>query len=397
MSTDWKKIESKYYMQTVRRQPIVIVRGDGTKVWDDDDKEYLDFTSGWAVNNIGHSNPVIASAISKQAQTLLQTSNQFYTVPQLNLVQVLVENSCMDRVFICNSGAEANEGAVKIARKYGKIHRNGAYEVIAANSSFHGRTISMMAATGHPPSTKENFHPITDGFVHVEYNDLGCIKSATSDNTAAVMLETVQGEGGVNIPSSGYLAGVRKWCDDNGLLLIFDEVQTGLGRLGTLFGYQSFNVEPDVMTLAKGLGGGVPIGAFLSKEHAAVLEPGEHGSTFGGNALTCAAANASTRYIIENDIPSHAHQMGELLRSRLEELKSKHMSIVDIRGMGLLFACQFDSEISGKVISSCNQLGLLLNQVKPNAIRLMPPLTVTEHEIDLAVSILDGGITESKK
>ena len=401
MATDWKEVESKYYMFCARRQPIVLVRGEGTRVWDDVGKEYLDFTAGWAVNNIGHANPVIADAVAEQARTLLQTSNQFYTIPQLQLAEVLVENSCLDKVFICNSGAEANEGAVKLARKYGKIHRNGAYEVITAYNSFHGRTLNMVAATGQPHH-QESFQPMPAGFAsggpvhgYVEYGNIDDIKAATTDKTVAVMLEPVQGEGGVNIPPRDYLKQVRQWCDDNDLLLILDEVQTGLGRLGTLFGYESFDVEPDVMTLAKGLGGGVPIGAFLAKEHASVLVPGEHGSTFGGNGLTCAAANASTRHIIENDIPSHARKMGEYLRDGLEGLRASHDFILDVRGMGLLYAVQFSSEMSAAVVTACNEAGALLNPVKPDAVRLMPPLTVSEAEIDQAVERLDTGFTQA--
>ena len=397
MATDWKAVESKYYMHLLNRQPIVLVRGEGTRVWDDTGKEYLDFTAGWAVNNIGHSHPVITDAVAKQARTLVQTSNQFYTVPQLELAEVLVENSCMDKVFIANSGAEANEGAIKLARKFGKVRRNGAYEVITAWNSFHGRTLTAWSATGKAHD-EDPFQPLPEGFPTVDYDDLDAIKKATTDKTAAVMLEPVQGEGGVNLPSPGYLEGVRKWCDESGVLLIFDEVQTGLGRLGTLFGYQAFDVEPDVMTLAKGLGGGVPIGAILVKESANVFEAkSEHGSTFGGNPLTCAAANASTRYIVENDIPAHAHEMGEYLRRGLHQLKESHESISDVRGMGLLNAVEFDSEIAPAVLTACNGLGLLLNAIPPDKIRLMPPLTVTEAEIDGALEMLDAGLTQMAK
>jgi acetylornithine/N-succinyldiaminopimelate aminotransferase len=396
MTTDWKALESKYYMYCARRQPVVIVRGQGTRVWDDDGKEYLDFTSGWAVNNIGHANPVVAQAIAEQARTLLQTSNQFYTVPQLKLAQILVDNSCLDKIFICNSGAEANEGAVKLARKYGKQRRNGAYEVITAYNSFHGRTMMMVAATAQP-HYQEVYQPIPTGFTYVEYNNIDAIKAATTDKTVAVMLEPVQGEGGVNLPSPGYLQQVREWCDEKGLLLIFDEVQTGLGRLGTLFGYQSFGVEPDVMTLAKALGGGVPIGAFLAKESCAVLQPGDHGSTFGGNALTCAAAYASTRYIIENRIPDNAAKMGKYLEQRLNMLKEHHGFITQVRGMGLLWAIQFNADMTPAVVAACNEAGILLNPLRPNAIRLMPPLTVTKEEIDQAVERLDRGLTEAAK
>ncbi|MBI4310582.1 MAG: aminotransferase class III-fold pyridoxal phosphate-dependent enzyme, partial [Chloroflexi bacterium] len=238
MST-WQDLERKYYMFVVRRQPVVIVRGQGTRVWDENEKEYLDFTAGWAVNNLGHCHPSVVDAIRAQAATLLQTSNQFYTIPQLQLAQALVDNSCLDRVFFSNSGAEANEGAVKLARKYGKLHRKGAYEVITAMNSFHGRTLAMVAATGQP-HYQENWKPLASGFVNVEYNDLEAVKRATTEKTCAVMLEPVQGEGGVIIPQEGYLRAVRDWCDSNNLLLIFDEVQTGLGRLGTLWGYQAF-------------------------------------------------------------------------------------------------------------------------------------------------------------
>ena len=397
MSSDWIDVESQYYMFCVRRQPVVLVRGEGTRVWDDSGKEYLDFISGWAVVNIGHANPVIADAIAEQARTLIQTSNQFYTIPQLQLAKALVENSCLDKVFIANSGAEANEGAVKLARKYGKLHRNGAYEVITANNSFHGRTLAMTAATGKPHD-EDPFQPLPAGFVTVEYDSIDAIKNATTDRTVAVMLEPVQGEGGVNVPSQGYLAQVREWCDDNGLLLIFDEVQTGMGRLGTLFGYQAFGVEPDVMTLAKGLGGGVPIGAFLAKDAAAVFEPkGEHGSTFGGNPLACAAANAVTKYIVENDVPAHAGEMGDYLMQRLDVLRGEFDVISTVRGMGLLCAVEFSSELSAAVVTACNDAGLLLNPVRPNAVRLMPPLTVSRSEIDQAIERLGAGIAQATR
>ena len=394
MATDWKALESQYYMFVVRRQPVVIVKGEGTRVWDDAGKEYLDFTAGWAVNNIGHSNPVVADAIAEQARTLLQTSNQFYSIPQLQLAQILVDNSCLDKIFICNSGAEANEGAMKLARKYGKVNRNGAYEIITAFNSFHGRTMMAVAATGQP-HYQAIFQPIPVGFTHVDYDDAEAIKAATTDRTVAVMLEPVQGEGGVNIPSPGYLQQVRDWCDERGLLLIFDEVQTGMGRLGTLFGYEAFGVEPDIITLAKALGAGAPIGAFLAKDHACAFEPGDHGSTFGGNVLTCAAAYASVKYIIENDIPARAGEMGDYLGRKLEQLKSNHEFISEVRGMGLLWAVLFNSDMTPAVVAACNDTGLLLNPLRPNAVRLMPPLTVTTDEIDQAMERLDAGLTKA--
>ena len=391
ISSDWIAIEQKYYAQTVRRQPVVIVRGEGTRVWDADGKEYLDFVAGWAVNNLGHSHPVVTQAIVEQAGTLLQTSNQFYTVPQLQLAEILIENSCLDQVFFGNSGAEANEGALKLARRYGKLHRDGAYEVITAFNSFHGRTMATLAATGQP-HYQEAFTPLLPGFVHVDFNDVEAIMNATTDRTAAVLLEPVQGEGGVNIPADDYLSRVRKWCDEKGLLLILDEIRTGMGRLGSLFGYQEFGVEPDVITLAKGLGFGTPIGAFLSKEYCMALVPGDHGSTFGGNALTTAAAYAGTKFLIENDIPGHARAMGDHLQRRLNELKSRFSFVKDVRGKGLLVAMEFESDIAGQLLTHANAGGLLLNAVKPNAIRFMPPLNVTVEEIDQAMSLLEDAL-----
>ena len=309
------------------------------------------------------------------------------------LAELLIENSCLDRVFFGNSGAEANEGALKLARRYGKLHRDGAYEVITAFNSFHGRTMATVAATGQP-HYQENFQPLQPGFVHVDFNDVEAVMNATTDRTAAIMVEPVQGEGGVNIPDDDYLQRLRQWCDQQGLLLILDEVQTGLGRLGSLFGYQEYGVEPDVMTLAKGLGYGVPIGAFLSKEAAMALVPGDHGSTFGGNALTTAAAYAGTKFLIENDIPAHVKEMEVHLMDQLDQLKSRFSFVTEVRGKGLLAAMEFDSDISGQVLTNANEAGILLNGVRPNAVRFMPPLTVTADEIDEAVGRLGDALAK---
>ena len=389
--SEWIDLESKYYMQVARRQPIVIVRGEGTRVWDEEEKEYLDFTSGWAVNTLGHCHPALVRAVEEQARTLMQTSNQFYTMPQLKLARILVDNSCLDRVFFGNSGAEANEGAVKLARKYGKNHRNGAYQVITALNSFHGRTLAMAAATGQP-NYQEQWQPLSPGFVNVPYDDIDAIKGATNNETCAVMLEPVQGEGGVNVPSPEYLRQVREWCDEQNLVMILDEVQTGIGRLGTLFGYQRFGVEPDAITLAKGLGGGVPIGAFLAKEKFCLLAPGDHGSTYGGNALTCAAAFAVVDYVVQNDLPAHVTAVGQHLRDGLNALEARHEFVTQVRGMGMLLAVQFNSDVSAQLVSLCNQERLLLNPVRPNAIRLMPPLTVTPEEVDMALERLERAL-----
>ena len=388
-----RDLESKYYMQVARRQPIVIVRGQGARVWDEDGKEYLDFTSGWAVNSLGHSHPVQVKAIQEQAATLIQTSNQFFTVPQIDLARLLVDNSCLDRVFFSNSGAEANEGAIKLARKYGRVHGNGAYQVITALNSFHGRTLAMAAATGQP-HYQEQWQPLSPGFVNVPYDDIDAIKEATNDETCAVLLEPVQGEGGVNVPSPDYLRQVREWCDENNLVMILDEVQTGLGRLGTLFGYEQFGVEPDAITLAKGLGGGVPIGAFLAKEKFCLLAPGDHGSTFGGNVLTCAGAAAVVDYVIKNDVSANVRSMGQRLNQGLESLRSRYPIITETRGLGLLLAIQLNAEIAPQLVGRCNEEGLLLNPLRPNAIRLMPPLNVTAEEVDEGLGKLEAALKE---
>jgi acetylornithine/N-succinyldiaminopimelate aminotransferase len=392
-SRSWIDMEKQYYAQTVRRQPVVLVRGQGCRVWDADGKEYLDLVAGWAVNNLGHAHPVVTHAIAEQAATLVQTSNQFYTVPQLLLAQLLVEHSCLERVFFGNSGAEANEGALKLARKYGKQQRGGAYEVITATNSFHGRTLATLAATGQP-HYQEAFVPLQPGFVHVPYNNVEAIIQATTSTTAAVMLEPVQGEGGVNIPAPDYLQLVRAWCDTQGLLLILDEIQTGMGRLGSLFGYQEYGVEPDVMTLAKGLGYGVPIGAFLAKESCMALEPGDHGSTFGGNALTTAAAYAGTKYLIDHDIPAHVKRMETYLLTHLQTLQEQFACVAAVRGKGLLAAMEFDSDIASRVVTHANEAGVLLNAVRPNAVRFMPPLTITREEVDEAAERLEEALKQ---
>ncbi len=316
---DWQSIEAKYYIQTVNRIPITIVRGKESTVWDDKGRSYLDFVGGWATATLGHSHQTMIDAIIEQSKLLIQVSNAFYTIPQLELAQLLIDNSCMDRVFFCNSGAEAVEGAIKVARRYGTLNKNGASEIITALNSFHGRTLGTVAATGQP-DYQESFKPLLPGFVHVDYNNFEQIKEATTDKTVAILLEPVQGEGGVNVPDQEYFRNIRAWCDDNDLLLIFDEVQTGVGRLGKLFGYQVFDVEPDVMTLAKGLGGGVPIGAFLVKEKANSLTFGDHGSTFGGNPLTTAAARSVVEFVIKENLSETVRLSGLRLKNKLLEI-----------------------------------------------------------------------------
>jgi acetylornithine/N-succinyldiaminopimelate aminotransferase len=390
--TNWQELEAKYYMQVVRRTPLTLIRGRGVRVWDDKGREYLDFVGGWAVNSLGHCHPAVIQAVTEQVKTLIHTSNQFYTIPQVQLAELLVQHSCLDRVFLCNSGTEASEGAVKLARRYGKLHLSGAYEVITATNSFHGRTLAMVAATGQA-KFQEPYTPLPVGFVNVTFNDIEAIKAATTPQTCAVMLEPLQGEGGVNIPSQGYLAAVCDWCHQKGLLLILDEIQTGLGRLGTLFAYQQHGIEPDIMTLAKGLASGIPIGAVLAKEAASVFAAGDHGSTFGGNPVACAAGYATFKYILENDVAGQVRMMGEHLMRGLQELKQKFPSVSDVRGRGLLTAIEFKSDIAAAVGAACFGGGLLVNVLKANAIRFMPPLIISTGEIDEALGILERALT----
>ncbi len=387
--TDWTELERKYFMRTFERLPLTLVRGEEARVWDDTGREYLDFIGGWAVTCLGHCHPAVVEAVSAQVRTLIQVSNQFYTIPQLQLAELLVQSSCLDKVFLCNSGAEAAEGAVKLARRYGKLHLKGAYEVITATGSFHGRTLAMVAATGQA-KFQEGYVPLPSGFVNVEYNNGAAIPAATTHPPCAVTPAPLPGEGGVNLPNDLYLADVRAWCDLKGILLILDEIQTGVGRTGTLFTYEQYDIEPDIMTLAKGLGGGVPIGAFLAKDSASVFVPGEHGSTFGGNPLACAAAYATLKFVIENDVSYNAWQVGQYLLAGLEGLKQKYRFITDVRGRGLLVAIEFNGDIAQQLVMACLDEGLLVNRVKPNALRLMPPLIIGKEEVDEALGILDN-------
>ncbi|MDD5127688.1 MAG: aspartate aminotransferase family protein [Dehalococcoidales bacterium] len=390
--TDWQELEKKYYMRTFERVPVTLVKGQGARVWDDNGREYLDFFAGLAVDSLGHCHPVMVKALTEQAKTLTQVTNLYYSIPQLQLAQILVENSCLDTVFFANSGTEANEGAVKLARRYGSLHRKDAYEVITTFNSFHGRTLAMTAATGQPKFQKP-YLPMPAGFVNVESNSIDAIKKATTDNTCAVMLELVQAESGVYPSAEDYLKQVRQWCDEKDLLLILDEVQTGIGRIGALFGYQVYGIEPDIMTLAKGMGSGVPIGAFLAKQKASVFVPGDHGSTFGGNPLVCAVGYTVVKYIIDNDIAGNARRVGQYLMTRLQELKQKYPLITDVRGRGLLVAIEFTKEVGARMLAACLERGLLVNKVKPNAIRLVPPLIIGKAEVDEAINILDSALT----
>jgi acetylornithine/N-succinyldiaminopimelate aminotransferase len=393
--SNWQEQEKKYLFTNTVRWSILPVKGKGSYLWDEDGKKYLDLVGGWAVCCLGHSHPVMTKALTKQSKLLVQCGPQSCNQPQLQLAELLVKISCLNHVFFCNSGAEANEGAIKLARRYGKLKLNGAFEVITALNSFHGRTLAMTAATGQP-HYQEAYQPLPAGFKNVPFNNIDAIKNATTKDTCGVMLEPIQGEGGVNIPDEGYLRAVKHWCDEKGILLILDEVQTGIGRIGTMFGYQQFGIEPDIITLAKGLGGGIPIGAFMAKEKCSVFTPGDHGSTYGSNPLMCATALAVMEYVISNDVPGKAQKAGLYLIDGLNKLKSKYSFITDVRGRGLLAAIEFKSDMSQSIMATCVKNGMMVNNVKPNAVRVMPPLTISNKEIDEALGIFDKVFAEVK-
>lgn len=391
---DWKEIESRVFMTTGRRMPVVLERGEGSRVWDDAGKQYLDFFGGPAVHSLGHCHPVVVKAIEEQARTLIHVSNAVYSIPQLKLAQVLEDNSVFDRVYFSNSGAEANEAAIKLARRWGGENKNGANEIITTTDSFHGRTLASVTATG-TPRYHEPFGPLPPGFVHVPYNDIEALQNATTPQTAAILLEPIQGEGGVNVPNPAYFPAVRKWCDDNNILLMVDEVQTGMCRTGPLFAYQGMDFEPDVMTLAKGLGSGVPIGAILARESCAAFIPGDHGSTYGGEPLTTAVALAVTNYMIENNLADRVAKVGDWALKKMDGWKGTMPAVTGARGKGLLLAVGLNQDIAEKVVLDCLANGLIVNNVRPNAVRLTPPLTVSNEEMDEGLAILESAIARS--
>jgi len=375
-------LAERFLMQTGRRLPVTFVRGRGSALFDDAGREYLDLVAGIAVNLLGHAHPDVVAAITMQSQQLIHTSNLYFSQPQVELARRLVELSFPSRVFFCNSGAEANEAAIKLARKWGARNRANAFEIITTTGSFHGRTLATVTAGGQHKYS-DPFKPLPDGFVHVPFNDARAVEEATTDSTVAVMLEPVMGEIGVIPAAPGYLESVRSWCDRKNLLLILDEVQTGLGRTGRWFAHQHAGITPDVMTLAKGLGGGVPIGACLANKRADVFEPGDHGSTFGGNPLACAVA-ATVLGVIERDgLVGHAAEMGELLATATVDLGAR-----ETRGAGLMRAFQFEEPKAKAFQQSCLEAGLIVNAVDDHSIRLVPPLILTANEIDRAHGIM---------
>lgn len=378
-----------YLMQTYSRQPISIVRGRGAKVYDLEGREYLDFVGGIAVNVLGHGHPDLVQAIQRQAAQLIHTSNLYYTEPQVRLARLLVDHSFADRVFFCNSGAEANEAAIKLARRYGH-ERHGAkrFEVITMKNSFHGRTLGMLTATGQD-KVQKGFEPLMPGFAYAPFNDFSALETMVNDQTAAIMLEPIQAEGGVYVADRDYLRRLREFCTQKDILLIFDEIQTGIGRTGTFFAYEQLGVKPDIMTLAKGLAGGVPIGACLAtKSVASAFTPGAHASTFGGNPLACAAALAVCRVLLEGRVLDHAKRMGEYLAKGLTDCKDRYRIVTDIRGLGLLQGMELDTDAKTLVADALAR-GVLINAATERVLRFVPPLIISQQEIDKLLELLN--------
>ncbi|HPC85129.1 MAG TPA: acetylornithine transaminase [Smithellaceae bacterium] len=382
-------LADRHIMNTYRRVPVALVKGEGAKLWDAGGKEYLDFVAGIAVCNLGHSHPKVVKAIKKQARELMHVSNLYYTKPQAEVAALLTKHSFADKVFFCNSGAEANEAAIKLARKY--AHENlGAdqFELITMKDSFHGRTMATITATGQE-KFQFGFTPLLEGFQYVPFNNPDALEAAISPRTCGIMLEPVQGEGGVIIPDDGYLAKVRDICNRHKILMIVDEVQTGIGRTGKLFAYEYSGVKPDIMTLAKALGNGFPVGAMLATDEVArAFSPGNHASTFGGNLLAMAAAKATLQTLIKDGVLEHCQKMGSYFLAKLQALKARHSLISDVRGRGLMLACSLTIEGAG-IVRACQEKGLLINCTGGNTLRFVPPLIVEEKDIDAAISILD--------
>ncbi|KYZ77766.1 acetylornithine aminotransferase [Anaerosporomusa subterranea] len=376
-------------MKVFGRYPVVLSHGDGPYVYDVEGKKYIDFLAGIAVNVLGHAHPQLVAAISEQAAKLIHCSNLYYTAPQANLANKLSEVSGLERIFLANSGAEANEGAMKLARKYAKTISQDKVNIITAENSFHGRTLATLTATAQPKYQK-GYEPLPQGFSYVPYNDIAALAAAMNEQTAAVMLEPIQGEGGIQVPDATYLEQVRALCDQHGALLIFDEIQTGMGRTGKMFAFQHSTIKPDIVTLAKGLGGGVPIGAVLASEKVAgAFGPGDHGSTFGGNPLAAAAGNAVLAVIEQEKLLANAEAIGQYMIGELNKLKAKYPALVkDVRGKGLMIGMQLYVP-GGNFVTAAMQQGALINCTAGDVLRFVPPLIITRTHVDELIAILD--------
>jgi acetylornithine/N-succinyldiaminopimelate aminotransferase len=379
-------MDKEYVMHTYGRQPIALVKGKGSVVWDVEGKSYIDCVAGIAVNNVGHANPIVAEAISNQAKKLIHISNLYYSEEQVTLAKLLAKISPHEKSFFCNSGAEANEGAIKLARKH-----TGKGEIIAMNNSFHGRTITTITATGQPKYQK-GFGPLTPGFKHVDYNNVDEVENAMGPQTAAVLVEPIQGEGGVIIPSKDYLKNLKEICLDNEVLLIFDEVQTGFGRTGEMFASQTFGVTPDISTYAKAIAGGFPMGAVMaSNEVADTFEPGDHAATFGGSPIACAAAKASINYILDNKLLQKSKENGLYFQEKLDIIKDNNNIVNDVRGKGLMIGMEI-SKGCGNLVDEVRDRGIIINCAAGNVLRFIPPLVITKVQIDAVINVLEEAI-----
>ncbi len=384
---------NKYVIANYKRLPRVIVRGEGCYLYDADDNKILDMFPGWAVSGLGHCHPKVVDAIRRQAGVLLHIDNTFYSEPQGRLAKLLSERAFGGKTFFCNSGAEANEAALKLARLYSGGKK---YKFITAEGSFHGRTFATVTATAQP-KYHEGFLPLLPGFSYVPFNNIEALEAAFNDEVAAVMIEPIQGEGGINVATKEYLAAIRRLCDSSGAVMILDEVQSGMGRTGKWFGYQHSGVEPDIITMAKALGGGVAIGAMMAQpEIAACMVPGKHASTFGGNALACAAGVAVIEAIEEGGLLENAVKMGKYAREKLEQLKQKYGMIDHIRGVGLMIGIQLKGP-GAEIVDKCLEKGLRINCTNNTVLRFMPAMIVTKSELDKAVEILDAALSEVAK
>jgi len=389
MTSEIMEQADRVIANTYSRFPVVLAKGSGCTLFDTRGRSYTDFVAGIAVCNLGHSHQGIANAVSSQIRTLTHVSNLYYTIPQVELAAWLVQHSFADRAFFCNSGAEANEAAIKLTRKYfNERGENSRFRIITMEQSFHGRTMAALSATGQD-KIKKGFDPILEGFDYVPFNDIEALRSKIDSSTCAIMLEPIQGEGGVRCPDSGYLKSVRRICDEKGVLLIFDEIQTGMGRTGKLFAYEHIDVEPDIMTLAKALANGLPIGAMLAREHVAeAFGPGSHATTFGGSPLVTAAALEVCRTLVQGNVINQGREAGEYFREKLLWLKERHNVIVELRGLGLLLGLKL--AIKGEsLVNQCLQRGFLINCIQENILRFVPPLIVKKEEIDALIDCLD--------
>lgn len=378
-------LDSKYVMHTYNRQPIALVKGEGAVVWDAEGKSYIDCVAGIAVNNVGHANPKVAEAICNQAKNLIHISNLYYNEQQVTLAELLADVSPHSKAFFCNSGAEANEGAIKLARKH-----TGKGEIITMENSFHGRTITTITATGQK-KYQNGFEPLTPGFKYVPYGNIEAVEKEIGPNTAAVLVEPIQGEGGVIVPPKDYLKNLKEVCHENDVLLIFDEVQTGFGRTGEMFASQSFGVKPDITTVAKAIAGGFPMGGVLADEVGETFEPGDHAATFGGSPLACAAAKASINYILEEDLLSRSKENGEYFKSKLNVIMDNKGIVEDVRGMGLMIGMELDVEC-GELVDDMRKRGIIVNCAAGNVLRFVPPLVISKSQIDMVTCTLDDAL-----